>query len=45
MPKELHRKLEKTAKKKGMKGKQKDAYVYGTMNKIEKKAKRKGKKK
>jgi len=33
MPKKLHRKLEKQARKKGLKGKRKDAYVYGTMQK------------
>lgn len=42
MPKALHSKLEKTAKKKGLTGKRKDAYVYGTMSKVEK-AKKKGK--
>jgi hypothetical protein len=31
MPKALHKKLEKSAKKKGLKGKRKKAYVYGTM--------------
>ena len=35
MPKELHRRLAKQAEKKGLKGKRKDAYVYGTMNRIE----------
>jgi hypothetical protein len=40
MPKELHDKLEKTAKSKGLKGKQKDAYVYGTMSQIKKKPKK-----
>lgn len=34
MPKEVERKLEKQATKKGLKGKRKDAYVYGTMNKM-----------
>lgn len=34
MPKELEKKLEKEADKKGIKGgKRKDAYVYGTMRK------------
>ena len=33
MPKELERKLAKLATKKGLKGKRKDAYVYGTMRK------------
>jgi len=40
MPKKLHDKLEREAKKKGLKGKRKNAYVYGTLDKIEK---RKGK--
>jgi hypothetical protein len=31
MPKALERKLNKEAKKKGLTGKRKDAYVYGTM--------------
>ena len=35
MPKKLEEKLEKEAKKKGLKGKRKDAYVYGTLRKIE----------
>lgn len=33
MPKALHRKLAKKATKKGLKGKRKKAYVYGTMRK------------
>ena len=33
MPKKLEEKLEKQAKKKNLKGKKKDAYVYGTMRK------------
>ncbi len=37
MPKALHRKLNKQARKKGLKGKRKNAYIYGTMKKIEKK--------
>lgn len=36
MPKEIHKKLEKQAKKKGLSGKKKDAYVFGTLFKIEK---------
>jgi len=36
MPKALHDKLERQARKKGLKGKRKDAYIYGTMKKIEK---------
>lgn len=31
MPKKLERKLERQAQKKGLKGKSKDAYVYGTL--------------
>ena len=34
MPKKLHRKLDKQAKKKGLKGKRKDRYVYGSMKRI-----------
>ena len=37
MPKWLHDKLKRGARKKGLKGKRKKAYVYGTMAKIEKK--------
>ena len=37
MPKALHDKLAREATKKGLTGKRKDAYVYGTMNKVEKK--------
>jgi len=33
MPKELERKLKAEARKKGLKGKRADAYVYGTMTK------------
>lgn len=32
MPKELEKSLAKAAKKKGLKGKRKAAYIYGTMN-------------
>ena len=39
MPKKLHDALEKSARRKGLKGKRKDAYVYGTMSKIEKRKK------
>lgn len=35
MPKELHDRLERTAKKKGYKGERLDRYVYGTLQKIE----------
>lgn len=33
MPKSLHRKLKKQAKKKGLSKKRANAYVYGTMRK------------
>jgi len=33
MPKKLEKKLEKQARKKGLKGKRKNAYIYGTMRK------------
>lgn len=35
MTKELERKLEKQARKKGLTGRKKNAYKYGTMNKIQ----------
>lgn len=35
MPKWLHDRLNKQARKKGLTRERKDAYVYGTMNKIE----------
>jgi hypothetical protein len=41
MPKALEKKLEKQAKKKGLKGKRKDAYIYGTMRKAGWKPKKK----
>ena len=41
MPKALHRKLARTAAKKGLSKKRKAAYVYGTMAKIKKKKKSK----
>lgn len=37
MPEAMHRALEETARKKGLTGKRKAAYVYGTMNKYKKK--------
>jgi hypothetical protein len=40
MPKALHRKLSRQATKKGLKGKRKDRYVYGTLNKVEKRKKK-----
>jgi hypothetical protein len=33
MPKKLHEKLKKDAEKKGLKGKEKQRYIYGTMQK------------
>ena len=33
MPKALHRKLERQAKKKNLTGERKDRYIYGTLNK------------
>jgi len=45
MPKKLHEKLRKSAKKKGLKGDRAKAYIYGTMSKIESKKKRKSTKK
>jgi hypothetical protein len=33
VPEKMHRALEAQAKKKGLKGKAKDRYVYGTMQK------------
>ena len=44
MPKKLHAELEKQAKAKGLTGERKNAYVYGTLNKVEKR-KKKAKKK
>lgn len=35
MPKELHDKLVRQGRKKGLKGDRLDAYVYGTLAKIE----------
>lgn len=37
MPKALHRKLTATARRKGLKGKRRNAYVYGALAKVEKK--------
>lgn len=34
MPEKVHRALERSAKKKGLTGKRKDRYVYGTLSKI-----------
>lgn len=35
MPKALHRKLARKATAKGLKGKSRDAYIYGTLYKVE----------
>tara|TARA_Y100001938_G_C8061676_1_gene417666 strand:+ start:270 stop:404 length:135 start_codon:yes stop_codon:yes gene_type:complete len=40
MPKKLHRKLERQASKKGLTGKQKDKFVYGTLSKVERRLNR-----
>lgn len=37
MPKKMHAALTRQAKKKGLTGKSKDRYVYGTMEKAKKK--------
>ena len=37
MPKALHKKLERVAEKKGLKGERKAAYIFGTLHKITKK--------
>jgi hypothetical protein len=44
MPKALHNKLKRQAKKKGLTGEREDAYVYGTMTNIQKAKKRRSKK-
>lgn len=41
MPRELHRKLERQARKKGYKGDRADVYVYGTLAKVKKKRRKK----
>lgn len=41
MPKKAHAALSRQANKKGLTGKRKDAYVYGTLAKIDKKKKSK----
>jgi hypothetical protein len=43
MPKKMEKALEKEANKKGLKGKRKNAYVYGTLRKTGWKPKKKGK--
>lgn len=42
MPKALHDKLAREARRKGLKGERRDAYVYGTLARIEKAKKGKG---
>jgi len=37
MPKALHRKLKKKAEEKGLTGERKNAYIFGTLDKVEKK--------
>ena len=37
MPKQIEKNLKKQAEKKGLKGKRKGAYVFGTLNKLSKK--------
>jgi hypothetical protein len=37
MPKELHAKLQRKAKAKGLTGERQDAYVYGTLEKLKRK--------
>lgn len=44
MPKLIHDKLVREALDKGLKGKRKNAYVYGTLSKIEEAIRRKRKK-
>lgn len=39
MPKAMERKLMSAARKKGLKGDARDAYIYGTMNKMMKEGK------
>ena len=41
MPAEEHRKLKRSAKKAGLTGKRKAAYIYGTLSKIEQRRKKK----
>ena len=45
MPKKVESKLKREASKKGLTGQRKDAYVYGTMNKLGLMPKKKSKKK
>jgi len=36
VPEKLHRKLKKEAEQKGLTGERKDAYIFGTLDKVEK---------
>jgi hypothetical protein len=45
MPKKMEEALKKSANKKGLKGKRRDAYIYGTLRKSGWKPKKKAKKK
>lgn len=40
MPKKLHRRLARQAAKKGLSGARRRAYIYGTMQRIEKRRKK-----
>ncbi len=40
MPKKMHRALARSARKKGLTGKQRNAYIYGTMAKRKKRKKK-----
>ena len=41
MPEEEHRKLKRSAKKAGLTGERKEAYIYGTLHKIKLRRKKK----
>ena len=45
MPEWLHKKLKRQAKKKGLSGERAGAYIYGTLNKYEKKKSNKSRRK
>jgi hypothetical protein len=45
MPKALHEKLKRQARRKGLSGEAFDRYVYGTMNEVESRKKKKKRKK
>lgn len=40
MPEWLHKELKQLANKKGLKGKERNAYIYGTLNKYEEASKK-----